>query len=67
MISSELNSMLAYKLRKIAESGSPSPETASRIRQILELDRAQKLPVDEPQEDFIVPFFSGRKTHLNLV
>jgi hypothetical protein len=67
MISSELSSMLAYKLRKIAESGTPGPETASRIQQILELDRTQKLAADEPQEDFIVPFFSGRKTHLNLV
>jgi|LakMenEpi03Aug12_release.lakeMendotaPanAssembly.Ray.scaffolds.fasta_scaffold2794229_1 hypothetical protein len=67
MISSELSSMLAYKLRKVAEAGISGPEIASRIQQILELDRAQKLAADEPQEDFIVPFFSSRKTHLNLV
>lgn len=67
MISTELSSMMAYKLRKIAQSGVPTPEMALRIQQILEQDRAQKKAADEPQEDFIVPFFSGRQTHLNLV
>ena len=67
MISSELSNILAYKLRKLAESGIPAPEIASRIQQILETERAQKLAANEPQQDFIVPFFSGRKTHLNLV
>lgn len=67
MISSEVSNILNYRLRKLAQSGLPAHELASTVQQLLEAERSQKMTANESQQDFMLPFFSGRKVHLNLV
>lgn len=67
MMSPNSSDMIAYRLRKLALSGMPSQEIAQKVKEIIEIERAQKLKADDPQQDFILPFLSARKAHLNIV
>ena len=67
MISHDVSSLLAHRLRKLAQSGAQPQELQASIQQMLQMERGQKLASGEYQQDFMVPFFSGRKVHLNLV
>ena len=67
MISSGVVDLYTARLRRLAQSGLPQNEIAASIQQLMEAERTRKQPSDAADADGLLPFFSGRKAHLNVV
>lgn len=67
MICQETNNIMAHQLRNLAQSGLSSQEAAVLVQRLLEQDRAQKLPAEEPSDNLVRPLFGRQKAHLRLV
>ncbi len=67
MNTSNVNNMLSYRLRKLSKSGVSANEMAEQLRALMEADRAQKMPADRSQTDFLLPFIKQHETHLSVV
>ncbi len=67
MNKSDVSNMLSYRLRKLAKSGVPAHELADSLRELMEVDRAEKYPAGESQQESTLPFVRRQQVHLSVV
>jgi len=67
MSAMQIENMISYKLRKLAQSGLAPQDIALKMQEILEQDRQIKLASSEDQQEFMLPLIGRRKTYLNVV
>lgn len=67
MSTMQIENMVSYKLRKLAQAGLAPHEMAQKMQEILEQDRQIKLASSEDQQEFMLPLIQRRKTYLNVV
>ncbi len=67
MKTSDISSMLSFRLRKLAKSGVPANEIASSLRELMEADRAQKSPANESPSESTLAFLRQAQTRLRVM
>ena len=67
MISSKVSDILAHRFQRLTQPEISDYELISQLEQILEQERARKLPPNKTPQGFALPLFAGYKAHLNLM